>query len=179
MGVYTGSTAYSTPFGLRELRVIVTTTNKALTPSQTLSAKEVVTAEQLEGDDSIVAEHAFPTNVEWEIEAGGIPIAAYALMTGRTISSAGATPTRTNTLTMASGDQYPYFTLLGRSVADDGGDVWVYLYKCKITDPIDGKFEQGKFFTSGIKGIAVADSSNSNKVMEVIQHEQATALPTA
>lgn len=179
MASYASATAQNNPFGLREIRVQVGSTNIALSPAQTLEAHEVLTTAELTGDDSIVAEHAFPIKVEGTISSGGIPLAAYALMTGRTIGSTGATPTRVNTLPFAAGDQFPYFKLYGRSVADDGGDVWVVLYKCKVVDGMNGSFQYGEFRTSGISIIAIPDSNNSNKILEIVQHETTVAVPTS
>jgi len=178
MSDYTQAAAFITPFGFHELRVKKGASNVLLSPAQSFEAKEVLTNAQLPGDDVIAAVHAFPTNGEWTIGAGGIPLAAYALMTGRTIATAGLTPTRSNTLPVKQGDIFPYFTIYARAISDDGGGLWIVLYKCKVTEGIGGTFDQGQFRTSQIKGIAVPDVANSNKVWDYVQLETDAALPT-
>lgn len=179
MASYASASAQNNPFGLRELRVQVGATNIALSPAQTAEVTETVTTAELTGDDTVVAVHSFPVKAEGVITAGGIPLAAYALMTGRTIGSTGLTPTRVNTLPVAKGDQFPYFKLYGRSVADDGGDIWIVLYKCKLTQGLNGQFAYGEFRTSGFSFSAVPDSDNSNKIFDVVQHETTVAVPTS
>lgn len=179
MASYASASAQNNPFGLRELRVQVGATNIALSPAQTCEVHEVLAQAELTGDDAVVAVHAFPVKVEGTVGAGGIPLAAYALMTGRTIGSTGATPTRVNTLPITKGDQFPYFKLYGRSVADDGGDIWVVLYKCKLTDGMNGQFAYGEFRTSGFSFVAIPDSSSSDKIWDIVQHETTVAVPTS
>lgn len=179
MASYASTTAQNNPFGLRELRVQVGATNIALSPAQTAQVTETLITAELTGDDSIVAVHAFPIKAEGQITAGGVPLAAWALMTGRTIGSAGSTPTRVNTMPVAKGDQFPYFKLYGRSVADDGGDIWIVLYKCKLSEGMSGQFAYGEFRTSGFSFTAVPDSANSDKIFDVVQHETTVAVPTA
>lgn len=179
MADFTIAAAYNYPFGLREIRIKTGSTNTKLNAAQTLTVNEEVQTGELLGDDAVVAEHSFPVKVTWELEAGGIPLAAWAQISGRAVTQGtGTTPNRVNTLVTTKGDQYPYFEMWGRSVADDGSDVWVHLLKCKVTQPIQGQFSQGNFRTSGIKGVAIADSTNGDKFMEIIQHETATILPT-
>jgi hypothetical protein len=94
------------------------------------------------------------------------------------VGSVGLTPTRVNTLPFAQGDLFPYFTIYGRSVSDDNGDVWVVIYKAKVTDGMNGSFQWGEFRTSGISFMAVPDSNSSNKLLDIVQHETTVALPT-
>lgn len=179
MSTYTPGSQALFPFGLREMRVVVSTTNKALSPSQTCQLTEVLAQAELHGDDAVAAVHAYPIKVEGKISVGGMPLAAYALITGRTIGTAGATPTRTSTLPIAKGDTYPYFTLYGRAVTEDGGDVWVVLYKCKLMEGMGGQFEYGNFRNSDLSFTAVPDSDNSDKIWDIVSHETAAALPTS
>ena len=85
--------------------------------------------------------------LEWELEAGGISLEAFAAMTGRTLAATGTTPAQKNTLTANAGDTYPYFKVYGKSVADTGDDIHVLVYKAKLVDAIEGEFADGEFFT--------------------------------
>ena len=180
MSTYTAGSEHNFPFGLRELRVVVSSTNKALGAAQTCQLTETLVSAELTGDDAVVATHSSPVKVDGTITGGGMPLAAYALITGRTISTAGSTPTRTNTLNVTQGDTFPYFTLYGRAVNDDGtGDTWVVVYKCKLTQGMGGQFNYGEFRTSDLAFTAIPDSNNSNKIWAIVSHETVQALPTS
>lgn len=165
------------PFGLRDIKLvpIPAGTQVDLPAAMTLSFKEVTVSGEMRGDDTTVALVAFADKVEWELEAGGISLEAYAVMTGRTLTLAGTTPNQTNTLTAVAGDDYPYFKLYGQSVGDEGGDIHVLLPKCKVMDGLEGEFKDGEFYITNTKGIAVSDGT---KLYDIIQNETKDDLPT-
>lgn len=167
------------PFGLRDLKItnIGGTTQVDLPRAMTLTFKEMLTTGTLRGDDAIAAVVSISDGLEWELEAGGIDIDAYALMTGRTATEAGTTPNQTNTLTGSAGDVMPYFKIYGKSVGDGADDIHVKLWKCKLTSPIEGQFADGQFFVTKASGIAIDDGSNG--IYDLVQNETATTLPTS
>lgn len=167
------------PFGLRDLKVtnMAGTTQVDLPSAQTLTFKEMLTTGTLRGDDVIVSVVSIADGAEWELEAGGIDLDAYALMTGRTVTAAGTTPNQTDTFTAEAGDVMPYFKLYGKSVGDGADDIHVKLFKCKLTSPIEGSFQDGQFFVTKASGIAIDDGTNG--IYDIVLNETATTLPTS
>ena len=143
--------------------------------SRTLSFSERVRSGELSGDDSLVAVVAFAEAVEWELEAGGISLEAYALITGRTATTAGTTPNQTTTLGGEAGDAFPYFKIYGKSLGEGVDDVHCKLFMAKLTS-IEGSFKEGEFYVTSCSGVAVDDGTNG--IFEFVQNETATDLPT-
>jgi len=168
----------SKPFGLRNVKLVSMDglTVVPLEASQTLGFSEKISGGELKGDDVIKALVSFSEQIEWELEAGGIPLEAYALITGRAITTTGTTPNRTSTLTGHGGDVYPYFRIYGQSLGDMQDDVHCKIFKCKASGKIEGKFGEGKFFATKIKGNGVPDDASSGKTFEFVTHETATPI---
>jgi hypothetical protein len=123
----------------------------------------------------VVVASSFVEAVEWELSSGGLPLEAYAIMTGRTVADAGTGTAETATMKIDAGDTFPYFILYGKSMGDEGDDVHVKLFKCKVTEGIDGSFSGGGFYVSSIKGMAVKDGANG--VADIVRNETAVELP--
>lgn len=166
------------PFGLRNV-VLVNAAGSAyvnLPAGQTLTFGERVVSEELPGNDAVSAVVSISDAVEWELEAGGISLEAYALMTGRTPTESGTTPNRTNTLLARAQAAFPYFKIYGKAIDDGVGDIHVKIPKAKIVDTIEGEFANGKFWVTKCKGLAV---DNGTALFEFVQNETAASLPTA
>lgn len=168
------------PFGLRDLKItnLAGTTQVDLPNALTLSFKERITSGEMRGDDATVSIVAITDAVEWEIEAGGIDLAAYALMTGRTATTAGVTPDRTTTLVGNAGDNYPYFKIYGKSVGDNStDDIHVKILKCKLTGPLEGEFKDAEFFMTKCSGVAI--DPGAGNLFEIVQNETSSTLPSS
>ena len=168
------------PFGLCQLKLIgVTNAGTVTLPvGQKLKFKERVASAELKGDDVIKAVASMSEGAEWEIEAGGLSLEAYALMTGRTVTASGTTPAGTVSLKAGTGfHAFPYFKVYGKVLGVGLDDVHCKLHKCKLTSGVEGSFENGKFFATAIKGVAVDDGTNG--AFEFVQNETATVLPTS
>jgi hypothetical protein len=164
------------PFGARQITLVPlpSGTAVALPAAQTLSFKEALTSGELRGNDSTVSVVAVTDKVEWSLEAGGISLEAIKVMTGRTIALTGTTPNQKNVILARAGDTYPWFKIYGKIVSDAADDVHVLIYKCKLTDGLEGEFKDGEFFIQSCSGIAVDDGT---KLYEIIQNETATTVP--
>ncbi len=166
------------PFGLRDVKLVSiggTPTQVDLPAARTLSFNERVKSGELSGDDKTIAVVAFSDAIEWEMEAGGISLEAYALMTGRTVTEEGTTPSQTRTLTGSGGlEVFPYFKIYGKSVGDGADDIHVKIFKAKLTN-IQGQLGDGEFWVTQASGIAIDDGTNG--LFEIIQHETAEDLP--
>ena len=164
------------PFGIRDIKMtdITGSTQVDLPVAMKLAFKERLVTAELHGDDSLQSVQSNTDAVEWELEAGGIPLEAYALMTGRTATESGVNPDRTNTLTARAGDVMPYFKIYGQAI-DGSGDIHVLIPKCKLNAPIEGEFVDGGFYVTKCSGLAVDDGT---KLYEMVQHETAEDVPT-
>jgi hypothetical protein len=172
-------TAYGDkPYGLRDVKItnIAGTVQADLPVSQTLTFKPRIKSSELEGDDSLVAVVAFIQAGEWTLEAGGISLSALAIISGQPAVVSGTTPTEKTTLQLGAGDSLPYFKIYGKSLGDGADDIHVKLWKCKAT-ALDGDLKNGQFYITKCSGIAVDDGVNG--VMDIVQNETATSLPTS
>lgn len=168
------------PFGIRDIKItnMAGTTQVDLPNAQTLTFSERLTQGELRGDDATVSVVAFTDAVEWELEAGGISLEAYALMTGRVVTTTGTTPNRTTALAGNAGDNFPYFKVYGKSQGDSAtDDIHVKLNKCKLTAAPSGDFKDGEFFMLKTGGIAI--DPGAGNIFDIIQNETATTLPTS
>jgi len=149
-----------------------------LPAARRLAIQERVTTGEIRGDDKLMEVVSISDALEWELESGGISLDAYALMTGRTATETGTTPSRTNTLTLSGAECFPYFKIYGKSLGEDcTGDVHAKLWKCKLTEPIQGTFQEGQFWVTQCRGIAIDDGSNG--MMDFVQNETAASLPSS
>ncbi len=163
------------PFGMNEIKLVRGESEVALPASRRMMFKERLISSEFKGDDALQAVASFSEAAEFEIEAGGLSLEAYGLMTGRTVTEAGTTPNRTNTLTGSGAQSYPYFTIYGKVLGDNGDDVHCKLFKCKLTEGLEGTFQHGEFMASKIKGLAIDDGTNG--IYDFVQNETEDDLP--
>lgn len=140
-------------FGLHELKFVSMDDNTVvdLPVSMKLMFRERVISAELAGDDAIQSLHTVPVAMDWELEHGGLPLEAYALATGRTVSETGSTPNQ-RTVLQANLSSFPYFQIFGKVIDDEGGDVHCHIPKAKLTESPEGTFEYGQFYTISFKG---------------------------
>ena len=167
------------PFGLRDVKLtnLAGTTQVDLPAGLVLRFTERVRTEEVPLENGDREVYTQLDAADWELEAGGISLEAYALMTGRTATVAGTTPTRTTTVAGNRGEQYPWFKIYGRSLGDGADDIHCRLARCKVARALQGEFGHGKFWISKCAGIAVDDGTNG--VYVFVQHETGEALPAS
>lgn len=165
------------PFGMNQIVVtdITGTTQVPLPASRKMMCKERLKTGEFHGDDELQGVASFLEAVEWELEAGGISLEAWAIMTGRTLSTSGTSPNEVKTLTGEGASRLPYFKVYGKSLGDGDDDTHILLFKCKITDGMEGTLQNGEFWSTGVKGIAVDDGVNG--IIDVVLNETAATLP--
>jgi len=164
------------PFGLRQLTLVPLPSGTAVVmpAAQELKFSESLVSGELRGDDAVQAIAAITDKAEWELGAGGLSFDAIKVMTGRTIAATGTTPAQKNTITIAAGDVMPYFKVYAKIINDDGSDIHVLLYKCKLTGGLEGEWKDGEFYIQSCKGVAI---SNGTKIVEFVHNETATTVP--
>ena len=170
-------TADAKPFGLRDVKLtkIDGTGQIDLPSAQTLRFSERIRGGELSGDDKTVAVVAFSDAVEWTLESGGIPLEAYALMTGRTVVAGGTGTAETNTLTGTAQQTFPYFKIYGTVLGDGIDNLHCLIYKAKLTGSIEGTFGDGEFFVTSCSGVAIDDGTTGT--FRFVQNETAAVVP--
>jgi len=169
------------PFGLRDVKLTpinsdgTLATSVDLPVSQTLSFSEAEDYEELRGDDRLVAVHGKGPTVEWELEAGGISIEAWNVLSGGTVTTSGSGTAEVKDFLKKITDQRRYFRIEGQSIADDGGDVHVIIYKCKADDTLEGEFGDGVFFVTSCSGRGLGD--NNDNLYRLTWNETITTIP--
>lgn len=171
------------PYGLRDVKLTplsstgVLGTSVDLPASQTLSFSEAEEFETLRGDDRDVAIRGRGPKVEWELEAGGISLEAWEVMTGGTLTDSGVSPNQQKKLNKKVTDSRPYFQIEGVSVNDNDGDTHVKIFKCKITDSLEGEWADGSFFITSCSGEGIGNVDDD--LYEITWNETAVSLGAA
>lgn len=116
-----------------------------------------------------------------EATKGGIDLSALAVVAGQVAISSGTTPARTVAVPV-SNFPFPYVELWGRSVGDTGDDVYVHVFKAKLSKYPEGAFEYGKFVVSAMTfdflcDDTVLDANGNPEAFEIVQQETSTAVP--
>lgn len=170
------------PFGLRDVMIypIDSTTGTvgsgiALPNSMTFSFSETETYAELRAGDSLVATHGDGPVIEWKLEAGGISLEAWVVLSGGALVSAGTTPAQTKTFTKLTSDSRPYFQVEGRAISDAGGDIHCTVFRCKADSSLEGEFGQGAFFLTNAAGKGLGDPT-SKKLYIFKQNETTTVI---
>ncbi len=163
------------PFGLRAIKLKPLPGGAVvdLPVERVLTFRERVLSGSQRGWMSTAKIVAVTDVVEFELEAGGISLEAYALMTGRTVTTSGTTPRQIARMGGLAGERLPEFMVIGQAMSDEG-DIACRLFKCTLTAGLGGSFQDGQFFMAATKGIAVDDGMNG--VFEFVQQETAKAV---
>lgn len=178
------------PFGIRDIKLIPYTNFAATTLedtmvdlpfARTLSFTEAEDFEDLRGDDQLITSHGSGAWVEWEIESGGIPLEAYAVMNGGTVTTEGVSPNQIKTYRKRVTDQKPWFCMIGQSISDSGGDVHCIIYRAKITDNLEGEFTDQEFFLTagsgkGFGSWRINPGGEYGTLYDFVHHETITAI---
>jgi len=171
------------PYGIREVELTPIHDDGTegdpvrLPNSQTFSFEEAEEFTELRGDDRLVAVRGAGPSVNWNLNAGGISLAAYHVMTGGTHVEDGTSPTASRKLIKKDTDSRPYFKVRGRAISDSGGDFLATLPKCRVTGNLSGEFTDGEFFVSECDGQAMGgDYGDDDNVVYVFEQRE-TAEP--
>lgn len=178
----------SLPYGMRDLKVtpyadaigsVLGSTSYDLPHMQTLTFGETEEYEELRGDDKLVATHGKGAQVEWDLEAGGISLKVWSILTGGQIIESGTTPNRKVIMRKRASDARPYFRIDGQVISDAGGDVVARIYRAKCNAKIEGKFGDGTFFVTAVGGVGLPMLDDNNDYLyDIIQHESKVVLAT-
>jgi hypothetical protein len=178
--------ATALPYGMRDCKIypyadalgsILGSVGYDLPNMQTFSFAEAEEYTDLRGDDSLVATHGNGAQVNWSLEAGGISLTIWAILTGGQIIETGAAPNRVITLRKLSDDARPYFRVDGQIISDAGGDVHAVVYRAKCNGDISGQFGDGAFFVTAADGVGLP-MIDTKLLYDIVQYESKTDLQT-
>lgn len=176
------------PYGLRQLMLtpyvdaqgtILADTSYPMPVAMTMGFSETEQFDELRGDDVLVAVHGRGPQVDWSLEAGGLPIKCWSIISGGMVLEEGVTPNRKVRLRKSGDDQRPYFRTDGRSVSDSGGNVVGRIYRCKANGRLQADRRGGAFMTSAIDGVGLPLVGDAGRwLYEWIQNETDNPLST-
>lgn len=176
------------PYGLRDVKLTLLSADGTapagpavdLPVSQTLSFSETEEFQELRGDDQVVASRGGGPVVEWDLEAGGISLEAYAIMAGGTVTTTGVSPALKKTYRKLSTDGRPYFKIEGQAISDNGGDFHGIIYRAKADGSLEGSMEDQTFWVTSAsgKGYGSLEASVLGAVYDFVQNETAVAIST-
>lgn len=171
----------SLPYGLRDVQLIKYPTLEAiafgtslvdLPNAQTLSFTDSEEYTELRGDDKLITSHGQGSSLEWELESGGISFAAYAVLNGGLVIETGIAPNQKKRYRKYVTDQRPFFTAIGQSISDSGGDFVALLWLCRSTGELNGELKDGEFLVPGASGTAfpcrVTGTLDGNPILDAL-----------
>jgi hypothetical protein len=175
------------PYGLRQIRLtpytdaqgtVLSNTSYPLPVAMTLGFSETEQYDELRGDDVLVAVHGRGAQVDWSLEAGGISITAWSIVSGALVIEEGVAPTRKTRLRKSGDDTRPYFRIDGRAISDSGGSMLTRIYRAKANGRLQADLRGGSFQTSRVDGVGLPMVGDANRwLYEFIRQESDAAIP--
>lgn len=145
---------------------------------QTLNFTEAEEFSEMRGDDKLITTRGRGSNVNWDLESGGLPIAAWSLMTGGSVVETGLTPNRVVELRKKATTNRPWFRIDGKIISDSGGDVLVRIYRCRANGDVTANFTNGEFQTSSVTGVGYPLLDDTNDLIYSIFRRETTKAIT-
>jgi hypothetical protein len=144
---------------------------------QHLNFTEAEEFAELRGDDKLITTRGKGSQVNWDLEAGGLEVAAWAVITGGDVIETGLTPNRVQEIRKRATQQRPWFRIDGKIISDSGGDVLVRIYRCRANGNIQANFQDGNFQTSQIAGIGLPLLDDTNDLLySIFRRETSSQL---
>lgn len=184
------------PYGMRQIQITKFTDASAtaysagatvpLPYSQTLTFAEAEDFQEMRGDDQLVTVHGKGPVVNWELEAGGISLEAYAAFAGGQVTTGGVSPNTWKEYTKWTSDATdstkftrPFVKLEGRAISDSGGDFHTVIFRARATDDLKGEMKDGEFWSTGTKGQGLGSfvPADLNKAYTFRQNETPVVIP--
>lgn len=174
------------PYGVRDVKLtqyldalgmVLGPTSVDLPFIQTLNFTEAEEFSELRGDDKLITTRGRGSQVNWDLESGGLPIAAWAVFTGGSVIERGLEPDREIELQKKATQSRPWFRIDGKIISDSDGDVLVRIYRCRANGDITANFTDGEFQTSAVTGVGYPLLDDTNDLLySIFRRETSKAL---
>lgn len=175
------------PYGLHRVWItgytdvdgtILADTSYRLPLAQTLAFTESEDFDTLNGDDkSAVAIAGKGATVDGSLEAGGLDIMTFSLITGAQLIESGVEPNVKRVLRKRGSDMRPYFRVEGQVLSNGGGDNVGRIFRCKANGKIQADMKFGTFMVPSIdfQGTPMP-GDDDDYLWEIEYNEQKTTL---
>lgn len=174
------------PYGIRDIKLtkyldaagmVLGTTSVDLPYIQQLNFAEAEEFQELRGDDKLITTRGRGSQVNWDLESGGVSSAAWQVFTGGEVVEKGLAPDREVILNKKATQNRPYFRVDGRIVSDSGGDILVRIYRCRANADIAAPFQDGEFATTRVGGVGLPLLDDSNDLIySIFRRETSKAI---
>lgn len=175
--------AYGAPqFGLSDVKIATwNATNSYGTAVDVMSVQlmgavlQMVSA-QLTGDDTITATASRAVGGEVRIRFGAVDLEVLEVLLGNAPTSSIASPNAVKQLKVVGGDNMPYFGMVGKALAEEGGgDFLIFFPKVRIMSDLNlATLEYGTFAIPEVTAQAVDDATFG--IVSVIERQTAAAI---
>lgn len=175
------------PYGLHRVWItpytdtdgtILAATSYRLPLAQTFAFTENEDFDTLNGDDkSAVAIAGKGATVDCTLEAGGLDMMTFSIISGAQLIESGIEPNVKRVLRKKGSDQRPYFRAEGQVLSNGGGDNVGRVFRCKANGKIQADMKYGTFMVPSIdcQGTPMP-GDDDDYLWEIEYNEQKTTL---
>jgi hypothetical protein len=175
------------PYGLHRVWItpyqdtdgtVLSETSYRLPLAQTLAFTEAEKFDTLDGDDKTsVALQGSGATVNGSLEAGGLDLTTYAIISGSTLIESGIAPNIKRVVRKRGTDQRPYFRVDGQVISNGGGDNVARIFRCKANGNIKADAKFGTFMVPSIDFLGTPmPGDDDDYLYEIEFNEQKTTL---
>lgn len=183
----------SIPYGIRDIKLVEYPSLEALAfggvltdlpYARTMSYNDTEEYDDLRGDDKLITSHGQGSQVEWEIESGGLSFAAHKILAGGVVVETGITPNQKKRFRKYTNSQRPFFVAMGQAISDAGGDLHGIVWLARSTGNVEGQMADTEFLTPSVSGTGfpcrvsgmVGGLEILDAIYDFVQNETITAL---
>lgn len=151
-------------------------TSYRLPIARTLTFTESESFDTLDGDDkAAVAIQGKGATVDGALEAGGLDMMCWSIITGGQLIESGVSPNVVRTVRKKGSDQRPYFRVDGQIRSNGGGDNVARIYRAKANGKIQTDFGYGKFTVPHVDIMGTPMPGDDDDYLYEIQFHQTQA----
>lgn len=175
------------PYGCRDVKLtqyidaagmVLGTTSVDLPYAQTFNFTEAEEFAELRGDDKLITTRGRGSNVNWDLEAGGLAVKPWCVFSGGSVIESGLTPNRVVEVQKKGSNDRPWFRVDGRIISDSGGDILVRIYRCRATGDLGSNFADGEFATTSVSGVGAPLLDDTNDLLYSIFRRETGSVIT-
>lgn len=113
----------------------------------------------MRGDGRITAIASSPESAECQIRFGSFAAAVMEIILGSSVASSGTTPNRKLEMKVGAGQNFPFFSIVGRSPSGlaNGGATLIWLPCVKIMQNVSLRVEYNAFMMPEVTAMAIGD----------------------